>query len=444
MMTGQYVCEHGVWNNNIEANPKGPSHVRNIRDAGYHTALIGKTHLWIHGGVPEGTNHTKDHAHILEDWGFEDIHELTGPIASIRNDSPYTDHLEAKGLLETHRTYMSEYWSTWSRGEARPWEEPPSPLPSEEHLDAYTGRKAAEWIKGYEGEKPFYLQVLFPGPHDPFDSPSEYREMYKPEDMPVGIMDWPGEPIPPYVQMVLAWSGLNEMTPQQKQILRTFYYGKITLIDEYIGHIVRALEDKGLMDNTWIVYNSDHGEMLGDHGMSHKIVFYEGALRIPCIFRPPGGVKGWKSAALTDQIDIAASLIDIAGARSLDRSDGQSLIPQIQSGPEGPEAQKGKDVVFSEVYGFSMVRDERYKLVVQSENLRPVEMFDLENDPDELKNLVNDPSLESVRKEFLDKQFRYLANRMDEKKYKIFKGGVLEQIKAGRGPRWAKDISFFP
>jgi arylsulfatase A-like enzyme len=178
--------------------------------------------------------------------------------------------------------------------------------------------------------------------------------------------------------------------------------------------------------------------------MSHKIVFYEGALRIPCIFRPPGGVKGWKSAALTDQIDIAASLIDIAGARPLDGSDGRSLISQIQGGPEGPEAQKGKDVVFSEVYGFSMVRDDGYKLVIQSETLRPVEMFDLENDPDELINLVNDPSLESVRKELLDKHLRYLVNRMDEKKYKIFKDGVLEQIKAGRGPRWAKDISFFP
>ncbi|MBL7174465.1 MAG: sulfatase-like hydrolase/transferase [Desulfobacteraceae bacterium] len=444
MMTGQYVCEHGVWNNNLEANPIGPSHVRNIRDAGYHTALIGKTHLWIHGGVPEGTNHTKDHAHILEDWGFEDIHELTGPIASIRNDSPYTDYLEEKGLLETHRTYMSDYWVTWLRGEAMPWEEPPCPLPSEEHLDSYTGRKAAEWIKGYEGERPFYLQVLFPGPHDPFDSPAEYRAMYKPEDMPVGIMDWPEEPVPPYVQMVLAWSGLKEMTPQQKQVLRTFYYGKITLIDEYIGHIVKALEEKGLIDNTWIVYNSDHGEMLGDHRMSHKIVFYEGALRIPCIFRPPGGVQGWKSAALTDQIDIAASLIDIASARPLEGSDGRSLISQIQGGPEGPEAQKGKDVVFSEVYGFSMVSDERYKLTVQSETLRPVEMFDLENDPDELKNLVNDPSLESVRKELLDKHLRYLVNHMDEKKYKIFKDGVLEQIKAGRGPRWAKDISFFP
>lgn len=444
MMTGQYVCENGVWDNNRMADPKGPSHVRNIRDAGYHTALIGKTHLWLHGGRREGRKHTNDNINILEDWGFEYVHELTGPIATIINDSHYTDYLAEKGLLEKHREYMIKYVVPWRKGESRPWEEPPCPLPAEDHLDSYTGQKAVDWIGGYEGNRPFYLQVLFPGPHDPFDSPEEYREMYKPEDMPVGIMDWPKEPVPPYVQMVLNWSNLKELTPERKQLLRTFYYGKVTLIDEYIGRIFRALEKKDLLDNTWIVYNSDHGEMLGDHRLSHKIVFYEGALRIPCIFRPPGGIQGWQSKALTDQIDVAASLIDVAGARSMAWSDGRSLIPQIKEGPDGSEAQKGKDVVFSEVYGFSMVRDERYKLIVQSETLRPVEMFDLENDPDELKNLVNESSLESVRQELIDKHLSYLVNRTDKDKYKKFRDQVTEGARTGRGPVWARGISFFP
>jgi len=197
--------------------------------------------------------------------------------------------------------------------------------------------------------------------------------MYKPEDMPVGVMDWPGEPVPPYVEMVLKWSVLKAMTPEQKQLLRTFYYGKITLIDEYIGHIMEALDAKGLGDNTWVVYNSDHGEMLGDHMMSHKIVFYDGALRIPCIFRPPGGVQGWHSKALADQIDVAASLIDIAGAEPMAWSDGRSLIPLISAGIEGTVP--GNDVVFSEVYGSTMVHNERYKLAVQSETLRPMEIL---------------------------------------------------------------------
>ena len=253
MMTGQYVSEHGIWTNFVEANPNGPSHVRNIRQAGYHTALIGKTHLWIHGGRGEGRQtsvHTKDKISILEDWGFEDIYELTGPIASIVVHSPYTDYLKEKGLLRTHRKYMIDYFTKWNKGEAKPWEEPPCPLPSEDHMDSFTGRKTVEWIQNYKDEKPFYLQVLFPGPHDPFDSPAEYRAMYNTEDMPVGILEWPQKPIPGNVRRVLNWSGLKGMTPAQNQLLRTFYYAKITLIDEYIGKIMKALEEKDLLNNT--------------------------------------------------------------------------------------------------------------------------------------------------------------------------------------------------
>ena len=157
-----------------------------------------------------------------------------------------------------------------------------------------------------------------------------------------------------------------------------------------------------MLDNTWIVYNSDHGEMLGDHRMSHKIVFYEEAVNIPCLFRPPGGVRGWKSAGLTDQLDVVASLLDIAGAKPLPDSESRSLVPQVSAGPEGPTAQTGKPAVFSEVYGFSMVRDERFKLVVQAETWRPVEMFDTVNDPRELRNLVKDPGLEAVRRELIE------------------------------------------
>ncbi len=412
MMTGKYVSEHGIWTNfKGQADPNGPSHVRNIKQAGYHTALIGKTHLWIHGEREGGqriSRHTNDKISILEDWGFVDIYELTGPLASAAVDSPYTDYLKEKGLLETHRKYMTEYFTELRKGKAKPWEEPPCPLPTEDHMDSFTGRKTVEWIQNYKEDKPFYLQVLFPGPHDPFDSPEEYRAMYKPEDMPVGILEWPQKPIPGIARFVLNLSGLKGMTPAQNQLLRTYYYAKITLIDEYIGKIIKALEERELLDNTWIIYNSDHGEMLGDHMMNHKFVFYEGSLRIPCIFRPPGGIKGWQCQGLTDHLDITASLIDIAGAKPLKESDGQSLIPKINEGPNGLRAQKGKDAIFSEVQGFSMVRTEQYKMSIKYNSRRPVELYDLKNDPKELTNLVRDPKYESVRQELIEKYFNKL------------------------------------
>jgi arylsulfatase len=417
MMTGKHVREHGIWNNNVELNPKeNPSHVRNIRDAGYHTALIGKTHLYQHGGSKVGS-HSKEYIPLMNEWGFDDTDELHGPLASFRHDSSYTEHLESKGLLEKHRNYIDHYRKGWAQGTADPWTELPCPLPDEDHLDAYTGRRTVEWINNYSDEKPFYLQVLFPGPHDPFDSPASYRAMYKPEEMSVGSMEMPREPVPDNVKFVLKWSGLEgKLTREDKQLMSTFYYAKITLIDEYIGKIVKALEEKNMLDNTWIIYTSDHGEMLGDHMMSHKIVFYEGALRIPLIIRPPGGTQGWKTAALADHLDHPATMIDIAGASPLENCDGRSLKQQVLAGPDAADSQKGKDYVFSEVFAFSMIRDNRYKLAFDTRNNQPGELFDLENDPDEDQNLITDPAYEGIVKDLQEAYERQMADRLDQEK----------------------------
>ena len=419
MMTGQFVREHGIWSNNVEADPKGPSHVRKVRDAGYHTAIVGKTHLYIHG--PQGSHadsHSRDMVSILNDWGFVDTDELHGPLASFRHGSSYTDHLAEKGLLKKHREYVLEYLKGYANGDNNPWTEAPCPLPDEDHLDAYTGRRTAEWIDNYSGDKPFYLQVLFPGPHDPFDSTTRCREMYKPEEMVVGSMELPQDPVPHNVEGVLTWSGIRGiMTKEQKQLMSTFYYGKITLIDEYIGKIVKALEKKGLLDNTWIIYSSDHGEMLGDHMMSHKIVFYEGAVRIPCIIRPPKGTAGWKTKALTDQLDLTTSILDIAGAAPLEGGNGRSLKQQVLAGPGDAQAQNGKEYVFSDVYGVSMIRNDRYKMTFQVSNSKGLELFDLETDPDENQNRINDPALEAIRGELKTAYAERMDSRLDKDKF---------------------------
>lgn len=416
LISGQYVNQHGVWNNAMVADRHGPSHVRNIRDSGYHTAVIGKTHLYSH----KGARHTNEYVQELRDWGYQDSHEITGPIASIRVDSPYTDHLAEKRLLDVHREHLRTYARGLARRYSHPWETPPSLLPAEDHIDTYTANKSVEWLKDYKDDKPFYLQVCFPGPHDPFDSPAEYRAMYRPEDMPLAIMDKPRPPVSPLVQQFLELSHLDDMTDIHSQIIKTYYYAKVTLIDECVGRVLKALEERGWLDNTWIVYTSDHGEMLGDHRLNHKMAFYEGALNIPCIIRPPGGIKGWRSAALTDQLDVAASLLDIASARPLEGSDGRSLIPQVKASLDDPAAQQGKEVIFSEIMGYSMVRDERYKMAVNSRTRQAVELYDMVNDPNELRNLAEDPSLEKVRNDLLEKHLNRLLGHLDEEKLKVY------------------------
>ncbi|MCE2436347.1 MAG: sulfatase-like hydrolase/transferase, partial [Candidatus Latescibacteria bacterium] len=234
---------------------------------------------------------------------------------------------------------------------------------------------AANWIRDYKGDKPFYLQVLCPGPHDPFDSPQEYRDLYDPGDMPVGIMDAPSDPVPLNVRRMQRSKNLSGMTVEQKQIMMVNYFAKITLIDHYIGKMLDALEETGLADNTWVIYNSDHGEMLGDHMLYNKIVFYDASVRVPLIVRSPGGSRGWQTGALTDVIDVVASIVDIANAEPL-QTDGRSFVSQVQAGADGEGAQRGKDAVISEVLGHTMVFDGRYKLGVESVSERPVELYD--------------------------------------------------------------------
>ena len=122
-------------------------------------------------------------------WGWDYSHELRDITAYVHADCYFTDLLEERGHLEIFRDYMSTYVSGETQGKLLPWETPPSLLPDDEDLDMYTAQKAVEWITGYEDDKPFYLQVNFPGPHNPFDSPSTERALYDPADMPPAILD---------------------------------------------------------------------------------------------------------------------------------------------------------------------------------------------------------------------------------------------------------------
>ena len=185
-----------------------------------------------------------------------------------------------------------------------------------------------------------------------------------------------------------------------------------------------------MLDNTWIIYTSDHGEMLGDHFMSHKIVFYESALKIPCIIRPPGGGEGRMSNALSDQLDIAATILDIGSAETLAESDGRSLLQNVEADPNAADAHKGKDAVFSEVNLNSMVLTDRYKMAVNSLTREPLELYDMADDPDELDNRVRDPGLKAVRDELTEGHLNHLLSHMDEDRLKVF-----QDIDAARTPR---------
>lgn len=406
MMTGLYPREHGVWHNFAVPDQGVETHVRRMRDeVGYHTAVIGKTHLH------EGIGDIDQYRCILSNFGFESIHELTGPGQSAKIRTSYTDFLKKRtrgGQRDKYRRYKDYVYAYARQYRERPWDLPPpdsSPwnLDPADHLDLYTADLAATWLRQYDEGRPFYLQVCFPGPHDPFDAPSAYRGLYDPGDprMPKGALDAPSKPLSGLVRQSIKFQDITGLTPEQKALLQVSYYGKISLIDEAVGRVLDALDEAGLSKNTWIVFGSDHGEMLGDHQLINKTVLYEQSVRLPCIFRPPGGSSGWRSDGLTDQHDVTATISAIAGLDA-GAGHGKSLLSKIEGGASAEGAQRHKDVVVSENHGFGMARNQRHKLVINYKTLAPVELFDLDEDPDEIHNRVDDPSRLDVRNELLE------------------------------------------
>ena len=419
LMTGQYVNEHGAWGNRTEADRRGPSHVRNIRDAGYRTAVIGKTHFRLYQA---DDGHTRDHAAGLHDWGYEFAHEVKDTIPSATHRCYYTDFLAERGKLQVFEDCARNFRLGQATGRLRPWEHLPNLLDDDEHIDMYIASTASEWIRSYADDRPFYLQVNLMGPHPPFDAPAGYRDMFDPRDMPPAITQPPAEPVSPLVGNMFSRRGLADMTESQSRTLTSHYYAKVAFDDDVIGKVLRAVGERGLMDNTWIVYTSDHGEMLGDHCLCQKSVFYEGALRVPLIVRPPGGTEPWSASGLTDHFDICSTLLDAAGAAPLEVERGFSLLPTVEA---GSDAQRGKGVVFSEVKLYSMARTERYKMTVDSLTRLPLELYDMEADPQELRNLVNEPRLSGVRDQFLAEYFGHLLANLNEEKLKVHQNGGI-------------------
>ena len=397
-----------------------PLSATNIRDAGYCTAVIGKTHFRLYEA---DDGHTRDHASGLHDWGYEFAHETKDTIPSATHRCYYTDFLAERGKLQVYEDCSRNFRLGQSAGLLRPWEHLPNLLEEDGHIDMYIADAASEWIRSYADDRPFYLQVCLMGPHPPFDAPARYRDVFDPQDMPLAILEPPAEPVSPQIKTMFSRRGLKDMTESQSRTLTSHYYAKVAFDDHAVGLVLQALREKGLTDNTWIVYTSDHGEMLGDHRFCQKSVFYEGALNIPLIVRPPGGSEPWAAGGLTDHFDICATMLDVANASRLGADYGLSLLSRIESGRDSADAQQGKGVVFSEVNLYSMARTERYKMTIDSLTRQPLDMYDMENDPVELRNLVNEPRLAGVRDQFLAEYFGHLLANLNEPQLKVYQDG---------------------
>ena len=369
LLSGQPVGSHRFDDNQRVPRPGSlPSHVAELRDAGYHTAVVGKTHL--HAGI----GHLDQHKAALEAWGYREIVEL--PDAQMHQlRSAHSDWLTATtrpGDVDKHvrwLDFVANHRPTSKPPDTAPWH-----LGTEDQLDSYCARRAAEVVRAPR-DRPLYLQVCFPGPHPPFDPTTAFLPAH---DLPPPIRGPRRGPVSPierrYRRAQRRW------TADDIARSRRAYAGKVALVDHCIGHVLAAIRETRLDEEAWIILAADHGELLGDHGFHGKVLPFESSIRIPLIIRPPGGTIGRVDRGVTELLDVVATVRSIAGLEA------GGLASRVL----GPVPPAPRSVVFGNL-GYVGYRTPELTMTWDTRTGDPLEVFDRTVDPHQLENRVDDP-----------------------------------------------------
>jgi choline-sulfatase len=264
---------------------------------------------------------------------------------------------------------------------------------------AFVVEKAIDFLHE-RGKDPFALWVSFSEPHAPFVFPVEDRDAFHPADFPVpqlGPEDWPQVPLI-----------FRDLSDDDKRGIAAAYHTSVHYVDRNIGRVLRALKDAGLEENTLVVFNADHGYMLGHHGRFEKHCCYDQAMRTPLMMRFPGGFRGGRTVrALTESVDIASTILEFLDAPKLPVNHGRSLAPLLTGKTETHRSHIFSEYLENEE---AYIRTEDWKFVYcsgkrprkdgyETENSSPgreIRLYDLRRDPDEFHNLAGDKQYRQV------------------------------------------------
>jgi len=416
VITGSYTHQHGIFQNFVkDFDPEWPTMMKQLQKAGYFTSLFGKTHFWglTRDMVKKGEIFDcREKDELIQRFGFDvSVEELDRYAHCFPNVlTHYTEYLKSKGVWEKY----AEQIRAINRLTPHHWDGVTSPLAQEDDLTSYISDQSIDWLKSYDGDKPFFMMTSFVQPHVPLMADPIWADYYKDKAIKRGPKEAPEVPNEiwgDYLAGCQDHSNSHLLTDEYVLRGARQYYGMISLIDQKIGEIVRLLEEKGILENTWILYSSDHGEMLGDHNLMAKTNYYKSSVQVPALIRPPQGMAGRVENGLTESIDLTATILEIANADPLERSAGRSLLPFVE-GKGNP-----KEAAFSSIKSrkypdrtYTMTVADRYRYTLESESWTPCEFFDLQEDPDEMNNLVNDTSVQGLIKD-MDRDYvkPYLA-----------------------------------
>lgn len=452
IMTGRMPSVHGVRHNGIPLPLNQTTFVELLRAAGYRTALVGKSHLQnftreavkfpqrFEPGKTPPPRELSDAWHSLlegpeydneqpEDWLAEPAPQVRLPFYGFDHVELCTWHGDMvgghylrwlrerdPGALQTWGAEHSEKVAGYSAPQARRPRVPPELYPS-----SYVAERTIAYLEEHSRRHPaapFFVQCSFPDPHHPFTPPGKYWNLYSPQDirLPASFYSPASDQIPLIrrVHEKLAsgtadrsWVGMHAVHEHEAKQIIALTYGMIALIDDCVGRVLAALESLDLAEDTVIVFTSDHGDWMADHGLIQKgPLHYRGLIRVPFIWSDPAARRG-ETAELCGSLDIARTFLDRAGLAPYNGIQGQSLLGIAERG--APSAHDGlivEQTTQRPIPGFD--RPIRVQSFVEREwriTLWPDpaqgELYHVAADPYEMQNLWNDPGSREKKNELI-------------------------------------------
>lgn len=374
-----------------------------FRAQGYHTQAIGKMHVW-----PERAR-----------LGFDDVllHDgyLHHSYDRHRNVADYDDYTPWLQDQAGPTAAFDEYGLDCNSVVSRPWERP-------EHLHPtnWVAAQAIRWLHRRDPTVPFFLYLSFHRPHPPYDPPRWAFDQYAaagPHRPPTG--DW-NDVWAPWREDSRADAYVARYPQDTLDRARNGYYGAISHVDQQINRCLQALGEFGLTSNTFVAFTSDHGEMLGDHGMFRKGYPYEGSARVPLLLAGPASA-GLDAGAVCHDIaelrDVMPTLLDCAGIPVPGAVEGRSLLPRSRGDASAPVRTHlhGEHTLFGQ--SLQWITTPRWKYVWLSGEGHE-QLFDLDADPEETRDLARDPAHERqlallralLTQELADREEGYVAD----------------------------------
>lgn len=436
LLTGRLPRDHGCWTNGIEMHPDLDLLPALLASAGYRTHAIGKLHLsrWV---IPAETADPSRFPESLAAWTSGQIERFPEPYFGFQTvdfvgghgDYAYGEYAvwlerEHPGA---HELLGKKHALALPSGAPQCWK---NGLRAELHYNAWIAEQAIRFLtSARQSDQPFFLWCSFPDPHEPYAPPYPYCDLYAPAAMPLPIRrEGELDELPPFYRAIFegrmeSYGVPGGILPDAYwQEMRALTYGMITFVDEAIGRVLTHLSALGLRENTLVGFISDHGDMMGDHWMIYKGSYvFEGCARIPWIMALPHGARGLQYNGVVSQIDLLPTVLDFCRVPSPNRArlelqparersaqmapippwPGVSLLPVLW----GDTTHVRSAVVIQNDdpwLGLKMrtLVTERFKLTCYpGHNFG--ELFDLQNDPGELRNLWARPEWQPLKNELL-------------------------------------------